>query len=67
MIDNKTFEYLPTPFKEAIKMDRVKPVIPDVININDIRKLRNELNEWQEKRNRVSQGCEQVISEMKKG
>lgn len=71
-LDQRTFDYLPEPFKESIRHDERKPVNPwinndKVVTIDQLKAYQKERNEWIDMRHRINQGCEMVINEMKKG
>lgn len=71
-LDQKTFDYLPEPFKQAIIADGRRPVNPygnvdKVITVDQMKEYKHNRDKWLDERSRISQGCENVISEMKKG
>lgn len=65
ILSDREFFKLPYAFKEMIKHDRRRPIIPDVIPFEDIPRLKEEFEDWHENKNNIRVGCQNVIKKQR--
>lgn len=64
-LSDKEYEALPYAFKEMIKQDERKPIIPNVINIEDIPDTLERMEDWNKNKRSVRIACQNVIEKQR--
>lgn len=64
-LSEQEFENLPYAFKEMIRYDERKPIVPDVVPIGDIPAYVERLKDWNENKNNIRIGCQNVVKKQR--